>query len=74
MNTYCGLKVYLEPHLVTKIPKSKTWIDKVLLWNPCNNFFVQEYDVQPSNQVYFTKDAAIMHPVVWNSLKKDLGE
>lgn len=64
-----GLPVYLNPHMVEHTA-IVSWIDKVLLWNPCNDFPLK-WVTMPTEVIYQSELGFVMHPDTFRKLQRE---
>ncbi len=66
-----GMKIFSVPWLCVHVPPVKTWLDKVLEWNPCNPWIKQPTE-KPSDPLIMG-GAIYMHPIMIRELEQATG-
>ena len=71
MYNFGGIKIIPNSLLVEYEPATKTWVDIILLWNPCNPWKKPDAEV-PSKQVYMDKinNVIYAHPMMVNKIRR----
>lgn len=67
-----GMRVIQSPALAKYEPPIKTWVDKVLEWNPCNHWFCPPTEVVTDVIIDSINNVIYMSPATFEQFRLNL--